>query len=220
MSAYTQSRAQVLTLSTQLSNELAKYSILASDFSNADSTQELQLKNKIESLLSQLSVSINEMSRILESMNSESVSSSKYQQLARHREELKRHRQDFQRITAQLVHERDRENLLSNVRSDIDQYNESNLTQSAENYMLDERLRVDRQNNIVDSLISQVLETRDEIMRQRNVFTTISNRLDSSLSTVPGLNVLLNKIDSRHRKQAIILTVVILICLIILWFSL
>lgn len=226
-SAYTQARARVLSLSTQLSNVLARYSTFTNNVEKQPTSDEIEIKNKIQTSLSDLSTAINEMSRILDTLKTESLSSSKYQQLNRHKDELKRHRQDFQRISNQIEQERDRLNLLSNVRSDIDQYNESlnnNLSSNdngnLDDYMLDERLRVDRSHNIVDNLISQVMETRDEILRQRNVLSTVANRLDRSLSSIPGINNLLNKIDQRHRKQAIILVVVILICLIILWFSL
>jgi Golgi SNAP receptor complex protein 1 len=233
MSAYTQTRGQILSISTQLSNQIAKYSTFTnnSNLSILESNDEIEIKNKIESLLSQLSSQINELNRILDTMkSSESLSSSKYQQLSRHKDELTRHRQDFKRINNQITQERNRANLLSNVRSDINQYNDLNQQpnnnennhhhgNNNENYMLDERARVDRQNNIVDNLIFQVMETRDEIMRQRNILSNVANRLDRSLTTVPGINVLLNKIDARHRKQAIILTIIILICLIILWLS-
>lgn len=228
-SAYTQARAHVLSLSTQLSNVLARYSSFASDVHTTPSAEEVETKNKIQTLLSDLSAAINEMSRILDTLQTESLSSSKFQQLSRHKDELKRHRQDYQRIANQIDQERGRLNLLSNVRSDIDQYNDnangnnSNSTAgnaNSDDYMLDERLSIDRSHGIVDNLINQVMETRDEIMRQRNVLSTVTNRLDRTLSSVPGLNNLINKIDARHRKEAIILVVVILICLIILWLSL
>ncbi|KAG0688674.1 hypothetical protein C6P40_000687 [Pichia californica] len=226
--SYTQARAHVLSLSTQLSNVLARFSSFTNDIQSTPLPEELEIKNKIQLLLSDLSAAINELSRILDTLQTESLSSSKYQQLARHRDELKRHRQDFQRIANQIDQERNRLNLLTNVRSDIDQYNDSNNnTNNNENsnvniddYMLDERSRVDRSHNIVDNLISQVMETRDEIMRQRTVLSSVVNRLDRSLNTIPGLNTIINKIDARHRKEALILVIVILICLIILWFSL
>lgn len=226
-SAYTQSRAHVLSLSTQLSNVLARYSSFATDVHTTPSAEEVETKNKIQTLLSDLSAAINDMSRILDTLQTESLSSSKFQQLSRHKDELKRHRQDYQRLANQIEQERNRLNLLSNVRSDIDQYNDNangnNPTGgniNSDDCMLDERLRIDRSHGIVDNLINQVMETRDEMMRQGSTLSNVSNRLERTLSTVPGLNTLINKIDARHRKEAIILVVVILICLIILWFSL
>lgn len=226
-SVYTQARAHVLSLSTQLSNVLARYSSFTNDINSTPSSGELETKNKIQTLLSDLSAAINELSRILDTLQTESLSSSKFQQLSRHKDELKRHRQDFQRIANQIDQERNRLNLLTNVRSDIDQYNDSNNSNNIsenpnniDDYMLNERSRIDRSHNVVDNLINGVMETRDEILRQRNVLSTVVNRLDRSLNAIPGIGTLINKIDSRHRKEAIILVIVILICLIILWFSL
>ena len=226
-SAYTQARAHVLSLSTQLSNVLARYSSFASDVYTTPSAEEVDTKNKIQTLLSDLSAAINDMSRILDTLQTESLSSSKLQQLSRHKDELKRHRQDYQRLANQIDQERNRLNLLSNVRSDIDQYNDNangnnpaGGNANSDDYMLDERLRIDRSHGIVDNLINQVMETRDEMMRQGSTLSNVGNRLERTLSTVPGLNTLINKIDARHRKEAVILVIVILICLIILWFSL
>lgn len=215
---YTQARTNTLALSTQLSNSLATYaSFTNSNSINEDDTQ-LSIsntKNQIETLLSELSSSISTLQRLIDSSNQ---STSKQQQLARHRDELRRHRTDFMRISAQLESQRQRANLLKDVRNDIDAANSNPAND--ENYMLDERRRVDQSNNIMDGLISQVLATRDEMFRQRGILDNATNSLERSLTAIPGINTLLSKIDARHRKQAIILTIVVTICLLVLWFSL
>lgn len=217
MSEYSQYRNKILKISTNLSNKIAKYSTFTASIDSIECNTELQTKLEIETLISDLSSNIENLNRLLLS-NNISHNDSKFYQLSRNRDELARHKQDFQRISNQITNQRDRLNLLSNIKSDISSSQQQLLDD--ENYMLDERARIDQQHNIVDNLITQVLETRDEIFRQRNILSSVTNKLDLTLNKIPGINILLNKIDQRHRKEAIILVLVILICLIVLWFSL
>lgn len=221
---YTQARTQALSLSTQLSNALATYASFATNdgmsstsTSASNETTSVAIsnsKNKIESLLSELSSSISALQRLVDANGTPS----KQQQLARHRDELRRHRTDFQRLSSQIESQRQRANLMQDVREDIAAANAS--ANNEEDYMMDERRRVEQSHSVVDGLISQVLSTRDEMFRQRGVLDNAAGSLERSLSTVPGINTLLAKIDARHRRQAIILTIVVTFCMVILWFSL
>ena len=59
------------------------------------------------------------------------------------REKLAEHRRDLRRIKSSIAEQRQRANLLANVRSDIDAYRANNANPEAAeaDYMLDERRR-------------------------------------------------------------------------------
>lgn len=199
--SFPQLKSKIIKNSNKLSNLLAIYS------SNESSLQsQLEIQSKIESQLSNLSSLINDLSRIIDS--SDII---KFNQLQRFKDELKRNRQDFQRLN----NDHQRKNLLNNITTE-----ETTTDTTYDNYLLDEQLRVNNQHSIVDSLINQVIHTRDEMLRQDSLLSNISTNLSNSISSIPMINNLLNKINARQRKSAFIISSVLVVCLIILWFSL
>lgn len=84
---------------------------------------------------------ISQLSRLLDSEASLTSSALKQNNLTRHREVLLDHRRELQRLSSAIAESRDRVNLLSNVRSDIDAYRSSTNPGAAEaDYMLEERV--------------------------------------------------------------------------------
>ncbi|GMG20526.1 unnamed protein product [Ambrosiozyma monospora] len=225
-SSFNQIRSQILSLENQISNQLTRYSSFATSTSSSATSDEIKNEKKIDSQLQQFNELIKQLNKIVESQsNTNSISTSKLQQLSRHKETYNQFTVDYRRIKASIHEERSRLNLLFSVRNDIEDHqrrtNPSGSLpngQSEEDYMLNERLRIDQQHNVMDDLLNQVFETRDEILRQRTSLNGMVNKLQKSLSTMPGLNILLSKINTRKKRDTLIIATVISVCLILLWF--
>lgn len=134
------------------------------------------------------------------------------------REKLAEHRRDLLRLRAHLSEARDRANLLTNVRSDIDAYRASNPEAAEADYMLDERQRVDNSHNMVDSVLSQAYATQESFVLQRETLASINRRITLAASQVPGLNTLIGKISARKRRDGIIMGSFIAVCFVVFWF--
>ncbi|GMM28636.1 Gos1 protein [Martiniozyma asiatica (nom. inval.)] len=228
-SQFAQTRSALLSSSVQLSDALALFAKFSHHTSTSATAEEIQSQGKVEELLDNFATLIKELQRIVD-FNA-SIPATKLQQLTRHKDELSRFKIDYQRIKLAIEQERNRLNLMFSVREDIAEHNNRNRgTLASENpmvsgmsdddYMLNERSRANDAHNVIDGLISQVLDTRDEILRQRNILSSVGGRLESVLVMVPGLGDLIGKIDARHRKEALIISFVAIILLLILWFSL
>ena len=135
------------------------------------------------------------------------------------REKLAEHRRDLLRLRAGLSEARNRANLLSNVRSDIDAYRASNPEAAEADYMLDERQRIESSHNIVDSVIGQAHATRDSFVVQRETIANINRRITMAASQVPGLNTLIGKISARKRRDSIIMGSFIAFCFVVFCFT-
>jgi len=85
----------------------------------------------------------------------------KQNNLARHREVLADHRRELARLKSTITDARNRANLLSNVRSDINAYRSANPAQAEADYMLDERRRIDNTHNVTDSVLSQAYAVQE-----------------------------------------------------------
>jgi Golgi SNAP receptor complex protein 1 len=136
------------------------------------------------------------------------------------REKLSAHRRDLNRLRSTLHQARDRANLLTNVRSDIDNFRAKNPETAEAEYMLEERNRVDNSHNAMDSVLSQAYAVNESFIIQRESLASINRRITAAANKVPGLNSLIGRISARKRRDGIIMGCFIAFCfLLFFWFS-
>lgn len=166
----------------------------------------------------QRSALIGQLSRILDS--EPTTSALKSTNLARHREILQQHRTELARLKSQISTARDRANLLSNVRSDINAYRARDNPESAEaDYMLDERRRLDNSHNMADSVLSQAYAVNESFALQRESLSSIQRRITGAAAQIPGINGLMQRIGTKKRRDGIILgSFIAFCCLMLFWF--
>jgi golgi SNAP receptor complex member 1 len=138
----------------------------------------------------------------------------KQNNLARHREILQDHRRELSRLKSTISDSRNRANLLSNVRSDIDAYRASNAAEAE--YMLDERRRIDNSHNMADSVLSQAYAVNENFHFQRETLASINRRITGAASQIPGINSLIGRIGAKKRRDGIILGSFIAFCFLML----
>lgn len=129
------------------------------------------------------------------------------------------HRRELSRLKSTITDARNKANLLSSVRSDIDAYRSANPAQAEADYMLDERRRIDNSHNIADSVLSQAYAVNENFRVQRETLASINRRIVGAASQVPGINSLIGRIGAKKRRDGIILGIFIAFCfLMLLWF--
>lgn len=159
---------------------------------------------------------ISQLSRLLDSEATLTASALKQNNLTRHREVLQDHRRELQRLTAAIGEARDRANLLSNVRSDIDAYRASNPGAAEADYMLEERGRIDESHTMMDGVLSQAYAINENFGIQRETLASINRRIVGAASKVPGMNSVILKIGTKRRRDAMILGAFIGFCFVML----
>lgn len=220
--SFTQTRATVLNLEKQTETLLSKYSKFQNNVNSVSSSQEEeQLVTKINEILVKRDELISKLTKISEiDVN---LSTSKLQQLTRHKEILQDQKNSFVKIQNKILEERNRSNLLFSVRSDINEHKQrvtaaSSVPGNDNDYILDERTRVDNANSFADRLLQSAYETRDDLYQQRFYLNNAQTRMLGVLQTFPGLNVLVSKINTRRKRDTLILASVISLCIIFLFF--
>jgi Golgi SNAP receptor complex protein 1 len=215
---FTQTRSQALNLEKQTESLLSRYSQFQNiPNSTLASEDETKMHESIVETLDKRDSIITKLNRISES--DQTISTSKLQQLARHKEILNEHRKSLNRIQSNIEQDRNRNNLLFSVQSDISAHQKRNRPETnSHDYILDERERVDNANSFADRLLQLAYQTRDELLEQRQNLNNASLRMMGSLSAIPGLNVLIGKINTRRRRDTLILATVIAVCIVILFF--
>ncbi|KAG8533275.1 uncharacterized protein KY384_002058 [Bacidia gigantensis] len=218
---WAQLRQQARALESQTENLFHTYSQFSSTskIPPRPSEEEQKTESQIEELLEKRENLVAQISRLLDSESTLTSSALKQNNLSRHREILREHEGELARIRSQISTARDRANLLSNVRSDIDAYRSSNPADSEADYMLDERDRIDRSHNTVDGVLSQAYAINENFGVQRDTLSNVNRRIVGAASQIPGVNSLIGKIGAKKRRDGIILgSFIALCCLALLYF--
>ncbi|PGG96377.1 hypothetical protein AJ79_09617 [Helicocarpus griseus UAMH5409] len=220
---WAQLRQQARSLETQtesLFHSYAQYASL-SQLPMTPSEDEQKTEAQIHDILERRDSLISQLARLLDSESALTSSALKQNNLSRHREILRDHRHELKRLNAAIAETRDRANLLSNVRSDIDAYRSSannQNNQSEAEYMLEERGHLDNSHNMMDSVLSQAYAVNESFTLQRESIARINRRIMGAASQVPGVNSLIHKIGAKRRRDGIILGVFIGVCFLLVMF--
>lgn len=223
MSTFTQIRNQVLQLEKQTDLWLSKLSAYEKNLQvNEDIDEEENIKTNLNNCINQRDELLDKLNRINEFEN---LSTSKLQQLSRHRETLIDHRRIFLKINNSINDVKNKNNLLFSIRSDLDNHKSRNNATGrsapeidSNDYILDESVRANSFNDIANNLLNSAYRTRDELMNQRNYLNNAQLRLSNTILNIPGINVLIGRINTRRRRDTVILASVIAVCIILLFF--
>ncbi|KAF2796158.1 V-snare-domain-containing protein [Melanomma pulvis-pyrius CBS 109.77] len=218
---WAQLRQQARSLETQTEALFHTYSQYASmtNVPIKPSEEEQRTESQLQDILEKRDTLVSQLSRLLDSESAHSSSAVKQNNLARHREILVDHRRELSRLKSTIADARNKANLLSNVRSDINAYRNANPSAAEADYMLEERGRIDNSHNIADSVLSQAYAVNENFTLQRETLASINRRIVGAASQVPGINSLIGRIGAKKRRDGIILGSFIAFCfLMLLWF--
>lgn len=219
MSTFTQIRTKAVALEKQTEALLAQLSKIASSAGAVETPEETSIRTSISDILTSRDDTVAQLGRA--AATEAPLPTSKSQQLQRHREVLQDHRSSFSKMCSRIADARNRSNLLVDIRSDITAHkqrdnvgNKNGGPTNADDYILDERRRVDSANSFADRLLQSAYETRDELNSQRARLLNATLGMQSALQRVPGINVLISKINTRRKRDTLILGVVISVCIV------
>ena len=220
-STFTQTRSQALSLEKQTEQLLSKFSQFQQQQQQNQSQslditpEETIIRQQIEEIFQKRNAIILKLNRISEV--EPNLSTSKLQQLTRHKEKLNDDNLSFTKIINNIEDERNKNNLLFNVHRDINHHKQQrNIDGNA--YILEESERVNNVNSIADRLLQGAFATRDELLNQRQYLNNAQLQVLSTMQNIPGLNVLISKINTRRKRDTLILASVIAICILFLFF--
>ncbi|KAL8929946.1 MAG: hypothetical protein Q9208_001090 [Pyrenodesmia sp. 3 TL-2023] len=186
----------------------------ASNIPSKPTEEETRTETQIQELLEKRENLISQLTRLLDSEALLTASALKQNNLTRHRETLLEHRHTLTRLRSSITEARQRANLLSNVRSDIDAYRSSNPETAEADYMLDERARIDRSHGVADSVLSQAYAVNEQFGVQREMLGNVHRRIVGAAGKVPGINGLIGRIGAKKRRDGIILGGFIAFCML------
>ncbi|KAF3939514.1 hypothetical protein ABW19_dt0208038 [Dactylella cylindrospora] len=214
-----QLRQQARNLETQTDKLFQAYSSYTFNPARQPTEDEIRLESELQEIFSKRDAVVASLSRTLDSDSAAASSATKLQNVLRHKEILSDHRKEYQRIKSAITQARNHSNLLSSVRDDIHQYRSGNIdpTREAE-YRLDERDRIDNSHRMADAALATAYAVNDEFRQQTVMLSSINRRIKGAAMQIPGINTLIGKINTRKKRDSVILACLIAVCfLMLLW---
>ncbi|KAI9846096.1 MAG: hypothetical protein M1837_004352 [Sclerophora amabilis] len=213
---WAQLRQQARSLESQTETLFHTYSQYASmtNLPPKSGEEEQRLESQLHDILERRESLLSQLTRLLDSDQTLTSSALKHSNLTRHQEILTEHRNTLSRLSTSIATTRDRSNLLSSVRNDIDSYHSSaanNNDPGAQeaDYMLAERRRIDNSHSMADSVLSQAYAVNENFGIQRETLARVNRRIVGAASQVPGINGLIGRIGAKRRRDGIIVATVV-----------
>jgi len=163
---------------------------------------------EIEQLLLRLSEMNDSMSKTTD--NTPSVNN----YISNHRTKLHEYSQDFKRIKNQIRTSREHAELLLSVRQDISQFKKTEGTRQ-EN-LLRERSGIHNSERMIDNIIGQALDARENLNSQRNFIENSLFKVKNISRQFPGISRAMNTIGRRKKRDLIIMAAFIAFCMSLL----
>lgn len=218
-------RKQARQLENELEQKLTSYSKIAAQVGRSvgyglgskknDGNSSEAMELELEELIKKLTSVVNSMAEVVDRPSTTSTNPSMMHMLQRHRDILYDYSKEFKKTKANIQAAKNHSDLLSSVREDISSFKSG--ASSETDYFLSERGRIESSHRMTDMVIEQAYETREEMGRQRSSLLNINSRMSRLINTFPGLNSLIGKINSRKRRDTIILSVIISLCIILIF---
>ncbi|CAD1468768.1 unnamed protein product, partial [Heterotrigona itama] len=186
-------RRQARHLENEIDAKLVAFSKLGvnsgSKLVNTDEVPLLDEEHVFENMASEIEALLSKLFSINERMSKlQPNGAAMLHTMQRHKDILKDYKLEFNKIRNNFAARRDREDLLGNVRKEIDS------------------------DRLLNDQISIAMETRDHLMTQRQTFKRIQTRLNDISNRFPAVNSLVQRINLRKRRDSLILGLIIGFC--------
>ncbi|ORY94845.1 hypothetical protein BCR43DRAFT_525987 [Syncephalastrum racemosum] len=212
-------RRQARQIENEIELKLASLSKLGASVSNsraddASSVDKPSQELETEELLRQLENVIISMGKVLDRPSATPTNPSMMHMLERHKDILVDYNKEFRRVKMNIKAARDKADLMNQVQDEIRIFN-TGQGDSAD-YYLSERNRIESSHRMTDSILEQAYATRQDISRQGRTLRTINSRVGGVIGRIPGINNLISRINTRRKRDTLIMAGVISTCIILI----
>ncbi|EMR09494.1 hypothetical protein PNEG_02083 [Pneumocystis murina B123] len=177
------------------------------------------LEEHAQDLFNKRNVIINSLSSLLDpDYGGDTI---KRYHVERHIEILEKHKEEYEKMNVSLEIDyyffhsfRKRENQIIKkliILKIILKNNESD-------YFLEESNRIDNSHNMTDEILLQAYTTRDDFYHQKDMLHDMNQRMLRATNFISGIKYFISKINTKRKKNNLILSFVISACIIMTYF--
>ncbi|ORY06077.1 Golgi SNAP receptor complex member 1-like protein [Basidiobolus meristosporus CBS 931.73] len=172
-------------------------------------------EENIEALLDKLSNIVSTMDTIVNETEQSLINPSMLHLLQRHRDILYDYNKEFKKTQANVEAARKHQELLGGSRYEVTSFGTRQHNDEFDQ-LLAERDRIDNSSTMIDMTLEQAYSTQESLIQQKGILANAKQRMSSVTNQLPGINSLIGRIGRRKRRDTIILSIVIAVCLFLL----
>ncbi|KAG5518430.1 hypothetical protein PMAC_002825 [Pneumocystis sp. 'macacae'] len=205
--SWTSLRSHLISLESQTES-------LFLEFITSSDSKILSFKERIEDIFNKREASISSLSRRLSpDYGGDTI---KQHHVQRHKEILQKHKKEFQKMSKkkEIEHSYSEPGL---IKSNIRKYGNT-IEDFESDYFLQESSRLDNSHNMTDQILLQAYTTRDDFQQQKYMLDNMNQRMSKIIDRIPGINLLISKINTKKKRNNLILSFVISVCIITTYF--
>ncbi|KAI8816490.1 snare region anchored in the vesicle membrane C-terminus-domain-containing protein [Fimicolochytrium jonesii] len=213
-------RRQARSLENEIEAKLAMYARhgTAGDGGGAGRAAANGVELEVEHLINKLTSTVNLMAQSLDNAPTGSNNPSMMHMLQRHRDILYDYSKEFKKTKANIIAARDHADLLSGSST---YKSPAAASSSTQDYLLNERGRIDGTHRVADEVLQAAYATRADLNDQRSMLYGAKGRVGGVLAHFPLVNDLMSRINTRKRRDSLIMAGVISFCIVLLfWYML
>ncbi|CAO3594727.1 unnamed protein product [Absidia cylindrospora] len=154
------------------------------------------------------------MGKVLDRPSATPTNPSMIHMLERHKNILYDYTKEFRRLKANIKAARDKADLVNQVQDEIRIFNAG--TSDSADYYLTERNRVESSHRMTDMILDQAYATRQDVSRQGRTIQGFNTRVNGIMGRIPGINNLISRINTRRKRDTLIMAGVISSCIILI----
>ncbi|KAI9481694.1 MAG: hypothetical protein EXX96DRAFT_567674 [Benjaminiella poitrasii] len=210
--SWDQLRKQARTLEGEIESKLAILTKIGQSTGLDNTGQETET----EDLLKKLQVIITAMGDFIDRPSATPTNPSMIHLLSRHKDILYDYTKEFRRVKSNIKMARDKANLLNQVQDEIRTFNSRNNNGDNADYYLTERNRIESSHRMTDMVLEQAYATRQDISHQGRMMHGVNQRVGNIVNRIPGINNLITRINTRRKRDTLIMAGVISTCSILI----
>ncbi|KAG4106354.1 V-snare-domain-containing protein [Neocallimastix lanati (nom. inval.)] len=130
--------------------------------------------------------------------------------LQRHRDMYYDYSKDYKKYKNNYIQTNEYNELMNTMKNEVRTF------KSNEEYLLNERGRIDESNRMADMVLEQAYSTRNSLLEQRHMLSGTGSRMANITNRFPIINNLIGKISRKKRRNTLILSTVTAVCLFLL----
>eukprot|EP00737_Agarophyton_chilense_P001231 gb/GEZJ01001374.1/.p1 GENE.gb/GEZJ01001374.1/~~gb/GEZJ01001374.1/.p1 ORF type:complete len:191 (-),score=25.12 gb/GEZJ01001374.1/:932-1504(-) len=168
-----------------------------------------QMTNEMEQVLKQLSQTIQTMRDMVQQQSKTKISSTSSHTLQRHTEILRDYTQEFKKTTSMIGAHREHAELLQGVTNTATQ----STSQSDMGALYTETNSISNASRGADMALSSGMSLKEDLDRQRAMFASMVERMESMSEGLPSIHRLIGQIRRKRKRDVLIVGTVIALML-------
>lgn len=175
---------------------------------NKDSLAAEQMTTDMETLLLRLQQVVDSMSSTLKA-NGGTSSVAHTHTLQRHTEILHDYNQEFRKTRGSIKSMREHAELMAGARIDTAKARSLGASSAASDTLYAERASIASATNGADSAINSGLSLKEDLERQRAMFASMVERMETMSEGLPAVNRLIGQIRRKKKRDVLIISAVV-----------